>query len=200
MVAATGDWMARGNNATTSIDWVVLNGEVVATTDTDVGIGTGETWSDVPFTDTFFVMQLNGAGDMVIGGTTSNPDVERDAVLVHICSDGTTSELVRQGDPVDVDGNGFFDDGAFVDVFNNDDAFLGDDGYYYFTADLQSSVGGAAIGQAFMRVPTPECTVPCPADLSGSSDPNDPAYGVPDGTVDSADFFFYLDLFVAGCA
>ncbi len=38
----------------------------------------------------------------------------------------------------------------------------------------------------------------CPADLSGSSDPNDPAYGVPDGGVDSSDFFYYLDQFVAG--
>ncbi|MBX3363731.1 MAG: hypothetical protein KF866_03100 [Phycisphaeraceae bacterium] len=38
----------------------------------------------------------------------------------------------------------------------------------------------------------------CAADMSGSSDPNDPMYGVPDGQVDSADFFYYLDQFVAG--
>ncbi|MBX3363158.1 MAG: pre-peptidase C-terminal domain-containing protein [Phycisphaeraceae bacterium] len=38
----------------------------------------------------------------------------------------------------------------------------------------------------------------CLADLSSSADPNDPGYGVPDGIIDSADFFFYLDLFVAG--
>ncbi|MCC6284666.1 MAG: hypothetical protein IT439_05095 [Phycisphaerales bacterium] len=38
----------------------------------------------------------------------------------------------------------------------------------------------------------------CAADLSGSSDPNDPSYGVPDGSADSADFFYYLDQFVAG--
>ncbi|MBX3364814.1 MAG: hypothetical protein KF866_08630 [Phycisphaeraceae bacterium] len=38
----------------------------------------------------------------------------------------------------------------------------------------------------------------CRADLSGSSDPNDPDYGVPDGNVDAADFFYYLDQFVAG--
>lgn len=40
--------------------------------------------------------------------------------------------------------------------------------------------------------------VPCPADLTGSIDPNDPGYGVPDGVVDANDFFFYLDLFSAG--
>ncbi len=38
----------------------------------------------------------------------------------------------------------------------------------------------------------------CPADLSGSSDPNDPAYGTPDGEVDLDDFFYFLDQFVAG--
>ncbi|MCW5753553.1 MAG: S8 family serine peptidase [Phycisphaeraceae bacterium] len=38
----------------------------------------------------------------------------------------------------------------------------------------------------------------CPADFSGSSDPNHPAYGVPDGVIDGADFFFYLDQFVSG--
>lgn len=38
----------------------------------------------------------------------------------------------------------------------------------------------------------------CQADLSGASDPNDPAYGVPDGTLDAADFFYFLDQFVLG--
>ncbi|MBX3363676.1 MAG: hypothetical protein KF866_02825 [Phycisphaeraceae bacterium] len=38
----------------------------------------------------------------------------------------------------------------------------------------------------------------CMADLSGSSDPSDPAYGVPDGVIDAADFFYFLDRFAAG--
>jgi hypothetical protein len=41
-------------------------------------------------------------------------------------------------------------------------------------------------------------TVRAEADISGSADVNDPAYGVPDGAVDSSDFFYYLDQFVAG--
>jgi hypothetical protein len=36
----------------------------------------------------------------------------------------------------------------------------------------------------------------CAADLTGSSDPNDPSYGVPDGLTDASDFFYYLDQFV----
>ncbi|MCC6285193.1 MAG: S8 family serine peptidase [Phycisphaerales bacterium] len=46
----------------------------------------------------------------------------------------------------------------------------------------------------------PDICEPCPADLSGSSDPNDPGYGVPDGSIDSADFFYFLDAFAAGDA
>ncbi|MFG0327333.1 MAG: GC-type dockerin domain-anchored protein [Phycisphaerales bacterium JB037] len=42
------------------------------------------------------------------------------------------------------------------------------------------------------------CVASCPADLTGSADPNDPTYGVPDGDADADDFFFYLDAFVAG--
>ncbi len=38
----------------------------------------------------------------------------------------------------------------------------------------------------------------CPGDLTGSSNPNDPSYGVPNDIVDADDFFFYLDLFVSG--
>ncbi|MCB9846683.1 MAG: hypothetical protein H6811_11945 [Phycisphaeraceae bacterium] len=38
----------------------------------------------------------------------------------------------------------------------------------------------------------------CPADLTGSSDPQSPDYGVPDGQVDGSDFFFFLDRFAAG--
>lgn len=39
--------------------------------------------------------------------------------------------------------------------------------------------------------------IECPADLTGSIDPNDPGYGIPDNIVDSTDFFFYLQLFAA---
>ncbi len=39
----------------------------------------------------------------------------------------------------------------------------------------------------------------CAADLTTSSDPNDPAYGVPDGMVDASDFFYFLDQFAEAC-
>jgi hypothetical protein len=40
------------------------------------------------------------------------------------------------------------------------------------------------------------CADRCASDLTGSSDPNDPSYGVPDGDGDADDFFYYLDQFV----
>ncbi len=40
----------------------------------------------------------------------------------------------------------------------------------------------------------------CPADLTASPDPNSPVYGRPDGVLDAADFFYYLDQFASGNA
>jgi hypothetical protein len=52
-------------------------------------------------------------------------------------------------------------------------------------------------GTQYVSIPVGTCGGGCAADLTGSSDPNDPSYGVPDGMVDASDFFFYLDQFVA---
>ncbi|MFG0327206.1 MAG: GC-type dockerin domain-anchored protein [Phycisphaerales bacterium JB037] len=38
----------------------------------------------------------------------------------------------------------------------------------------------------------------CAPDFTGSSDPNDPSYGIPDGDSDADDFFYLLDAFVTG--
>lgn len=53
-------------------------------------------------------------------------------------------------------------------------------------------------GVGFRNATLPDEDATCAADLTGSSDPNSPLYGVPDGNSDAADFFFYLDQFVAG--
>ncbi len=37
----------------------------------------------------------------------------------------------------------------------------------------------------------------CPADLTGTSDPNNPLYGVPDGVADVQDLFYFFDAFAA---
>lgn len=148
-----GDWFARGYNDDTS-DWVVRNGELLAMTDDLVPGGfAGERFSDALYSSTFFAMTGNGNGDYVYAGTTDNADPDFDAVLVF----NNAFVLARQGDPVDLNGDGEFNDDAFIDIFNNDDSFLTDDGWYFFTADLRDGTG-ADIGQAFLRVLVPEPT------------------------------------------
>ncbi|MBX3365170.1 MAG: zinc-dependent metalloprotease [Phycisphaeraceae bacterium] len=67
----------------------------------------------------------------------------------------------------------------------------------FHASDLGAgSVVEAAVDAISMRIAA--CASPCPGDLSGSSDANDPAYGVPDGIVDAADFFYFLDQFASG--
>lgn len=156
MMTPNGDWFGRGGNADLQ-DWVVRNGTVVAATDEPVPGGLpGETFDDATFAATFFVMTGNSVGDYVYGGTTSNPDLTANAVLVF----NDSFVFLRENDPVDLNGNGIFDDDAFISVFNNDDAFLTDDLTYYFMADLRNGAG-TTIGQAFISVAIPE-----PASLS----------------------------------
>lgn len=144
---SNGDWFARGNNADGG-DWVVRNGALLRKTGDPVPGGLpGETFSNALFADTFFLAVGNNNGDYCYGGTTSNPDVNRDAVIVF----NNNRVILRQGDPVDVNGDGLNNDDAFIDIFNNQDAFLTDDLWYFFTADIKNGAG-AALGQAFCRV------------------------------------------------
>jgi len=43
-----------------------------------------------------------------------------------------------------------------------------------------------------------EQLTPCVADLTGSLNPTNPAFGVPDGIVDTEDFFYFITLFANG--
>jgi len=153
---SAGNWMARGDFDSQQ-DWLAMNGDVIALTGDAVPGGlAGESYSDAIFSSTFFSMVSNNNGDFVIGATTDNPDDLADAVLVY----NNQSVIARQGDPVDVDGNGLFDDDAYIDIFNNDDAFLTDDGEYWFTAELMDA-NGASLGQALIHF-----QVPAPAALA----------------------------------
>ena len=148
-----GNWFARGENASDD-NWVVMNGNLIAKSGDPIPGGLpGETFDDATFDALFFGMTGNNVGDFVVAGVTSNPDLTRNAVLVV----NNSFVLLREGDAVDLDGNGLDDDGVFLSVFNNEDAFLTDDGWYYFTADLVDA-GGSGVGQAFMRIQIPEPT------------------------------------------
>lgn len=157
-----GDWMSRGTvMGSLDDDWVVYNGNLVSKGFDPVPGGLpGEVFDDATFAALYFGMTANDVGDYVYGGVTSNPDLDRNAVLVW--SDGVTSNVIlREGDPVDLDGNGLLDDNVFLSVFNNDDMFLTNDGWLYFFADLRNTPSAPVppatnFGQAFMRIQVPE--------------------------------------------
>lgn len=152
ILTPNGDWWARGENADLT-DWIVRNGSVIIRNGDAVPGSPGEIFDDAAFADCFFSMAGNSLGDYVYGGVTNNSDLAKNAVLVF----NNQFVLHREGDPVDLDGNGLFDDDAFISVFNNEDAFLTDSLLYYFTADLRNGAG-TAIGQAFMITAVPEPT------------------------------------------
>ncbi len=166
-----GYYLFRGTNADTD-DWVVGNGGVVhAATNRPITLNPGETefFGHSSFAATFFLNVVNSKGDRVIGGVTNAADVDANAVLVY----NSRLVVVREGDPVDVDGNGLADDDAHVHIFNNDDAVLTDDGWLIFMADLRDSTL-LPIGQAVLRVKI------CKADWSD------------DGAVNSNDISAFL--------
>jgi hypothetical protein len=138
----------------------VVDGVVTAQTDGAIYAGASERFDDALFGSTFFMNAVDSNGNYVTGGVTDAADVNANAVLVY----NGLHVMLREGDPVDIDGNGQFDDDAFLSVFNNDDSWLSDDGFLYFNADLRNGVG-SAIGQAYLWAPT--TPVPEPATLVG---------------------------------
>lgn len=149
-----GQYMVRGEFENDD-DYLFVNGAVAALTGDDVPGFAGEHYDDARFTATFFHMVGNSNGQYVFGAVTDNPDENRDAVIVYDNGLGVREVLLRQGDAVDLDGNGLLDDNAFIDIFNNDDGFLTNDLWFYFTADLINGAG-TSIGQGYLALYIPE--------------------------------------------
>lgn len=166
-----GNWFARGDNDVTNQDWVVRNGVVVAATQATMEIfpGAGEHWDDSAFSAGFFAFDGNSSGSYMIGGVT-DAAADRDGVLVVYPAAGSAYVALREGDPVDMDGNGLFDDDTFIRTMGNDDCLLLEDGSILATVTLRDSLL-AAKGSAFVRVGAPSAS--CTSD--NGSGVNDPA-------------------------
>jgi hypothetical protein len=155
---ANGDVYARGNQAVG--DWAALGDELLAATGEPITTGAEETWGE-----TFLCCTGNENGDNVVCGTTVNIDPAIDSVVVL----SGERVVVREGDPVDLDGNGVFDDDVFIGrgnpvlpAFQPDDMFLTNDGFLYFFAPLRDGAGNdlgtfGTGGDAFLRVRVLSC-------------------------------------------
>jgi hypothetical protein len=117
-MGSDGAWFARGSNTTTGDDWVVRNGVVIAQKRRSVlATAPTELWDDATFTST--VLRAHRRLERQLGGRRRDRQRRR----AHQRRAGATTArtvLVREGDPIDVDGNSLFDDDAFFNTFGND--------------------------------------------------------------------------------
>ncbi|MCA9281963.1 MAG: hypothetical protein H6812_10985 [Phycisphaeraceae bacterium] len=156
---SNGDWFSRGTNSGGGQDWVVRNSLPVAATGLAIHTGTTEKFADGDSFNTFLAMAGNNLGDYVIACFTDNADPNRNTVLLL----NRVEVILREGDPVDVDNNGAYDDDAFLAGFHEDQMFMTDNGSVYFIAFLRDGMG-AALGEAFLRL-IPDCVGDTNGDL-----------------------------------
>lgn len=169
-MVSNGDWISRGDDPSSN-DWVVMNGTLVAKTGDPITAGNAETWGAV-----FSSIALNRVGDYVMTGNTTSGNLAADNVLVL----NGTHVLAREGDPVDLDGNGAFDDDAFIGRGNNTlsafaafDLFITDTRNIYLIIQLRTGAGAdintvPAFGtpDAFVRIAF------CPGDVDHNLEVN----------------------------
>ncbi|MBC7770957.1 MAG: hypothetical protein H7210_00545 [Pyrinomonadaceae bacterium] len=184
-VTAGGVWFARGDQAGGN-DWAVVSGTVVARTGDPVANGNPEAWGAV-----FAALAASDAGDWVLAGITDHSDPATNEVIVL----NGERVLLREGDQVDLDGDGTLDD-AFIGRGNNtlsafepNDLFLTGDGLLYCFANLRNAAGQDlnstpvfGTPQAFMVLPVNDGPI-CSCDWNA------------DGFLNSQDFFDFTVAF-----
>ncbi len=143
---AAGNWFVRGNNDTSEQDWIYRNGEVIASTGGAITAGAMEFWSDAEFSNCFFLHVGNSRGDFIIGGVSDGPTASNGVLVAN-----NQFVVAREGDPVDLNGNGLPDDDLFFNTFGNDDGYLSDSGLFYFVATLRSGDGPGFAQGIFRR-------------------------------------------------
>lgn len=188
---SNGTWFIRGGYQNGK-DWVVRDGITVASSGDPVFRGSAERFTDAANPACFFLMLSNNRRDVVIGGATDAADAKTREVLVR----NRRTIIARANDPVDLDGNGLFDDGVFIRSFLDDMGFMTDSSVFV-TVRLRGAnaalCGGADAdeGIALMEIPLP--ARPCVADVDDGG-----GQGVPDGGVTIDDLLYFISLYDAG--
>ncbi len=180
---ADGTWFSRGDDPADN-DWAVRNGALVAQTGDPITPGNAETWGN-----TFSAFTGNKFNQWILVGNTSAGAAGDNVVVL-----SGLRVVVREGDPVDLDGNGMFDDDVFIGRFNNtlapfnpDDFVLTDDMMLYFIANIRSSTADLNGNPSFSTpVAFLRKQLYCPADHNQ------------DGFVTGDDFDEFVALFVDG--
>jgi hypothetical protein len=170
-------------------DWVWVDGTVRASIGAPVVLCPscvgcpGYTWATpaAAVANSFVLASANSRGDVIIAGRTDAGVPLADQALVLNGSE----VLARSNDPVDLDGNGIFDDDAFIRSFDSR-GFISE-GYALVVVglrDARAALCGEAdveIGQAVLRF-----AVACPGDVDDGT-----GGGRPDGGVAVEDLLYF---------
>ena len=148
-----GNYLLRGSvndgtSAATRSDFVLGNTALVAKTGDAIFVGSSENWNDdvTGTNSTFFASSVNSFGQTLIGGYTT-ASVDSNEVLVF-----GSNVILREGDAVDLNGDGLLNDNAYIDRFFTDNLTLTDTGLAYVSVGLRNTLaaGGASVGSAFV--------------------------------------------------
>ena len=141
---------------------------------------------------TFGNVALNAAGRWVVSGLTDSTDELNNFVLI---ADGR-SIILREGDAMDLNGDGIANDDAVLLGLVNDSVQLNDDNTLWFLADVRRPLLSAAAGSNVdgrvlyrMVMPPPACGL---ADIAGANQ----SIGA-DGTLTADDIIVFLGNFFA---
>jgi hypothetical protein len=196
-----GDWFAKGSNVD-GIDWIVKNGAVIVAEGQAVAPGSGLVW------ETFRTVRGNNRGDYVISGNASGDTLTDDLLVFN-----GQRVLAHESDPVDLNGNGVFDDTLFLGAIQDHGA-LTDDGNFVFASRLKNS---ATATGGFGTDPNNASLVlvrACRADINGSGSVtvqdifdflaayfgNSPTADINlSGAISVQDIFDFLAAYFAGC-
>ena len=143
----------------------------------------------------------------MVGGLTNAPDANSNAILVF----NAQRIVLRENDPVDLNGNGVFDDDAYVHIFRDDMGFISCDGYLYVNVRLRNG-SGLCSGTPTETGQRSSASAFCPSDWNSDNIANsqdffdfivdffaDNADYNCDGIYNSQDFFDFLAAFFSGC-
>lgn len=138
---------------------------------------------------TLAMLAMQPPNSVVIAGFAFRPaslTVRLGATVTWTNQDSIEHTATSQTGPGTLVPSGVFDSGPLGLGATFSHTFESAGEFHYFCLPHGSSMQGV------IRVER------CPADLSGSADPADPTYGRPDGMIDAADFFYFLDQFAEG--
>jgi len=147
-----GEGLYFGSNAD-GLDWVSTwstSGQtIVAQTGGLIAPGETRVWSDTIQALTFLGGAINPSNVWVVAGRTSGL-ASTDTAIVH----ETAGVILREGDGVDLNGDGFANDNVFVADIATSSVQFGSNGRVYMIALLRNAAGNI-LGSGIVRLLTP---------------------------------------------